>query len=556
MEDAEDFPCWFESSSPDRLLGPSCSYILLRLDRTLDLLCLQRSSHSVVQSPALGPTLMARQIGESFSMQHDKQLGATVWDIVRRNWDLWSMRAGPEVKKRGARSLSAGGASGTGKTRFGSELPHLLHSVAVVNASAPSELLDALSACCTHNLVLRFAFGRSVSVISSADNGDLYAAEVLWAAYMDSCFGGVRVDPPGRTTTEIYNAISRIERQIEPRPREAIMVVVHLDEVQNCFLAPERLGVLVSNLLAPFTTADRPSHGIFPLVYLSGVNKLQFKPTPSTEGLVSLSLPLLTADHYAAILRDLFKWRPDWRPRPPLMRALRSIEGPPRLLELLLWAVQSTADVLDEPLITAPVHLQEAEERLLQMTWEGSVPVLYRAISSLHRAGLIVHQESLAGRTLGPVVRCVMGHVLLGSDLPLEEVLVSEPRTTVNDVIFHGVAQSTTVSTAPVRVRLHWPRLYLWAVYKVSVWPTFLSLSLSLLLTWNTVARGLGSASCNSTGHVARSPASKGPRRGAAAERTGGHRAPLSPALHGRPAGAGGRSPPRRWCNGCDLHAR
>ena len=45
---------------------------------------------------------MARQIGERFSMQHDKQLGATVWDIVRRNWDLWSMHAGPEVKKRGA----------------------------------------------------------------------------------------------------------------------------------------------------------------------------------------------------------------------------------------------------------------------------------------------------------------------------------------------------------------------------------------------------------------------------------------------------------------------
>ena len=454
------------------------------------------------------PEPTARQVGERFSMQHDGGLREVVWTHVRRNWDAWCLTDGVEAKKRSVRSLSAGGASGTGKTRFGSELPQLLWRAAELDAHTPPQLCTALDACRTRKYVLKFAFSRSRDPPSLPDSFT-YAADLLWAAYMDAFFGGERIATPGVSTADVYDAISRIERNAVPNALPSVIaVVVHLDEVQNCLMTPERLGHLVSSLLSPFDAATPPSHGIIPLIYLSGVNKLQFTATPLTENLVSLSLPLLTGERYAAILRDLFKLTADWSPKPPLMRALCSIEGPPRLLELLLWAMQASG-VLTAPLISTRIDLEDVK-RQLRMTWEESLNVLYRAVASLGQAGVMVHQESLLNERLGPVVRCVMGHVLLGSVLQLSEPLVREPPMTTNDVIKCGLAQSLSVPNSN-GFRLHWPRLYFWAIYKVPK-----SHRPSLTYASHTVQRRLGSPGSNDAGDVSWSAAGKRRRRGTA----------------------------------------
>lgn len=201
------------------------------------------------------PEPTARQVGERFSMQHDDGLREVVWTHVRRNWDAWCLTDGVEAKKRSVRSLSAGGASGTGKTRFGSELPQLLWRAAELDAHTPPQLCTALDACHTRKYVLKFAFSRSRDPPSLPDSFT-YAADLLWAAYMDAFFGGERIATPGVSTADVYDAISRIERNAVPNALPSVIaVVVHLDEVQNCQMTPEQLGHLVSSLLSPFDAA-------------------------------------------------------------------------------------------------------------------------------------------------------------------------------------------------------------------------------------------------------------------------------------------------------------
>ena len=276
-------------------------------------------------------------------MQHDAQLRETVWRHVLVNWNAWNLQDGIEAKKRGVHSFCVGGASGTGKTRFGRELPQLLCLAAQESKEpVPAELHAALKACQQRSFVLTFTFGRSRDVAAPVDNIGPYAASLLWAAYMDAFFGSERTATPGDNPEEVYKAISHIERQAAKLP-SVVAVVVHLDEVQNSLKDGPWLGRLVSALLSPFDDATPPAHGIMPIVYLSGVNKVLFLRTPSTQQLVSLSLPIVTVDNYIAILRDLLSLAPDWTPRAPLKRALCSIEGPPRLLELLLCHASSGA---------------------------------------------------------------------------------------------------------------------------------------------------------------------------------------------------------------------
>lgn len=155
-------------------------------------------------------------------------------------------------------------------------------------------------------------------------------------------------------------------------------------------------------------------------------------------------------------MRDLLRLKSDWVPQQPLRHALYSIEGPPRLLELLLWAMQAEAPLRGDH-ITANVDLKKVKDKLA-MTWKESAEVLRLSTSSLRHAGVIVNYQELV--SLGPEARCVMNHVLLGSVLRLDQLIIQEPKQKlVNDVVMWGLAQCVANGDG---YRLHCHRCTFW----------------------------------------------------------------------------------------------
>ena len=162
--------------------------------------------------------------------------------------------------------------------------------------------------------------------------------------------------------------------------------------------------------------------------------------------------------NYIAICRSLFSDLGEAFPCPAIRHAFSSVEGPPRLLLLLFWALQSThdlTDLLDEKI--SPASLRNA---LARRTDSQVASALTRAANCLPKAQVPVYLKALCA----PTTRLICALALLGEAVRLTDKLDNE--TTIATAISRGHAQSMP-GDRDNSVILHWPRLFIWYFQKV-----------------------------------------------------------------------------------------
>ena len=399
-------------------------------------------------------------------------LGDKLITHVCGSWNVYPAAPGSSAgAARNACVLVAGGASGTGKTRFGAALPRVLLSAAQRRPDTPKALITALEECATRQLVLQ------VTVPSLT-----YLADQLLDVYLSPPITASTPRFEGKTTplyrhslTEVWAYIAQLERSWRPHSGP-LAVIVHLDEVQelesgDVGKAAQQLGRMVRELAEQVW--NQPKHvALFPIFYVSGLNKTMVLRSASSP--IPVSLPLLTAEHYTNILRRLFGLGELWNPPAPLARALRCIEGPPRLLLTFLWAVQasgtSDAAAAYNTMFTTKIDCELLRPKFSSFSWSQSVAVLNRCLGALGHSRLVTFTDNIKNTSeCLELFHNIAALFLLSQPVSLDALL--DTNITVNEVIAAGFALAQPIEGQRDMCLLRWPRIYIWALAKVRVLP-------------------------------------------------------------------------------------
>ncbi len=441
------------------------------------------------------------QLGVCFPIVGLDGLGDKLIEHIVKSWANF-----PKGEARNAAVLMTGGASGTGKTRFGAALPGVLLDAARRSSlPIPPLLIRALESCAARQLVLQFAELQDPNDTPTIIGMllDSYAEPAATAS--TSRFSQpARVLRTADTLAAAFALIARTERAWPDPARpaaDAIAVVIHIDEVQQLVTSgrytEKAAATALGNLVRALSAAvwNRTSVGLFPIFYISGLSKTMV--SLSGDLVIPVSLPLLTHQHYTTIIRGLFGFADAWSPPEPLVRALRCIEGPPRLLLVFLWAVLG-AGIAPKKLFGEQIDCSLLRATLVHLSWDASVGALNRCMQALDRGRLITFTDNVTrGSGLLPLFNSLAALVLLSQPVSLSAQLTQG--ITVNDAIVLGFALAQPAedpipaSPSPasptenddLKCRLFWPRMYIWAICKVFVFPpesfvsSFLSNSLS-----------------------------------------------------------------------------
>lgn len=413
-------------------------------------------------------------------------LGDKLITHIRGSWKVYPAAPGSSAgAARNACVLVAGGASGTGKTRFGAALPRVLLAAAQRCPETPKALITALEECATRQLVLQ------ISQPSRTDLADRLVSVYLSPPITASTprFKGITTDLMnsllGRTLTKVWGYIAEQERNWRPLAGP-LAVIVHLDEVQGLESGNLDKAAVLGDMVRELAEQvwNQPAHvALFPIFYVSGLNKTMVLRSASSA--IPVSLPLLTAEHYTSILRRLFGLGEHWNPPAPLARALRCIEGPPRLLLTFLWAVQasgtphaaaatppsaSAATAAYDAMFTTNIDCELLRPKLSSFSWPQSVAVLNRCLGALDHSRLVTFTDKIkSGSDCLELFHNIAALFLLSQPVSLYTKL--DTSITVNDVIEDGFALVQPIAGQQGMYLLRWPRIYIWALAKVRVVP-------------------------------------------------------------------------------------
>jgi hypothetical protein len=382
------------------------------------------------------------------------------------NFPLATGRRGGEV--RNVCVFVAGGASGTGKTRFGAALPEVLLAAAKRRPGTPHDLVAAVEECAARQLVLQRALEPPLNTS--------HLPELLLSAYFNppptASSRRFEVGAPVRgDIVSAFRLIAAKEREWRPF-NGPIAVIVHFDEAQrlaeqgyhNEADAGKLLGLMVRHI-AQFLWTN-PEINLFPIFYVSGLSRTLVLQTRSYKEPIPINLPLLSNEDYVMILRAVFGFSDDWQPNPPLAHALRCIEGPPRLLLLFLFAMMAVRPI-EGDIFGEEVDCSMLRASLNMLDWTKASKVLHRCITppALRAARLLTFTKGTAECT--ELFKHIATLVLLHKPVSLEFVLVDEPmKITVNEAIMCGFVLASP-ATDPQICHLFWPRIYIWALTKV-----------------------------------------------------------------------------------------
>jgi hypothetical protein len=419
--------------------------------------------------------LSLEELGLRFPLVGLEGVADQVLRSVIQSWAAFERKA----EERNALVLVAGGASGIGKTRFGPALLELLFAAAQRHPGTPPALVSALREGATRQLVLQCAIGTCPNTAELADdlvNAYFYPPITASAPR----FPNLRGLPSVNNMSSAFNLITRCELAWRDAAGP-IACVIHLDEVQRLTagstgMSEGHAGILLGKFISDIAKAKAVwrERRLFPIFYVSGLSKTLVLRTASSAEPVPVSLPLLTALDYTVVLRKLFGFTETVNLPPALRRALRCIEGPPRLLLLFLWALQTTGladgssptDETELKIFNDPVRLLDIAASLHALDWQKSAAVLHRCLNALSHGRLVTFTANIKNRSGSlELFHRIASLVLLDEPVALEASL--DRHCTVNQAVANGLALANSAGCAADRCRLHWPRIYIWALHKV-----------------------------------------------------------------------------------------
>lgn len=155
-----------------------------------------------------------------------------------------------------------------------------------------------------------------------------------------------------------------------------------------------------------------------------------------------LTLPLYTREHYAAICKHVFGVAPS---EMVVQHAFATVEGAPRLLLLLLWAMQAAKGETLSVLLPAHLDLNKIRVTLSTTDREEITTICKRATLHVPVASMVTFTENVHKRRL----HLIFALALLGRVLPLATKLDED--LTVAQVIMEGLALSQP-DPNPIRI--------------------------------------------------------------------------------------------------------
>ena len=407
------------------------------------------------------------RVGYAFPPVGLDAIGDRLIGDIQGSWSLYPPAPGCHSggAARNSRVLVAGGASGTGKTRFGAVLPQVLLAAARRMPAAPPALIQALDECAARQLVLQ----------ANVSTTQIDLASLVLAAYLQ---------PPATASSprfrqaavpfnlplrQAFTLIAQSERAWRPYAGP-ISVIIHLDEVQELLkgqpkISEREAGQFLGKLVRQMAEVlwDDQSISLFPIFYVSGLSKTLVLNTDSFDPVVEVDLPLLRVPHYADILRPLFGLSDSWMPPAPVARALRCLEGPPRLLLLFLWALGRDQDTragkgqLGKGIFGHPLDCSLISALLCHMGWDQSAVALNRCMDALESGRLFTFTDRVLNQAdRQRLFHCIASLVLLSQPIALGAQLDSI--MTVNEAIKEGCVFAQRVDEKSCS--LHWPRMY------------------------------------------------------------------------------------------------
>eukprot|EP01104_Vermistella_antarctica_P010852 TRINITY_DN2937_c1_g1_i2.p1 TRINITY_DN2937_c1_g1~~TRINITY_DN2937_c1_g1_i2.p1 ORF type:complete len:426 (-),score=53.99 TRINITY_DN2937_c1_g1_i2:51-1328(-) len=309
-----------------------------------------------------------------------------------------------------------GGSSGTGKTRFFSSY------LDVVESKVEDDDLRQAVVQCRKNR-LHFSVD-AINLVNSIDTGD-----ALLASYLASRPAPLGEKPPHVSIFEFFDIIEAVDGGSDT------LVVIHIDET-NALRVPaslEKLGQLVSSIWS----AGNMSTSLCVVVLLSGTRRLALQEMPSSSTVEMLPIDVLKAADYTEILRGVFKLGDAWVPSKYLHMLLEDIEGPPRLLQLLL-AVGARAEELSSDLISTEVSMEAAKSWLTaSLTAEDAQIVSRRCRRSLRYAHMVTWELIYENQSL---FESVFLHSLTSDTILLTDRVVHSKEMTFDVAVSLGYA--------------------------------------------------------------------------------------------------------------------
>ncbi len=398
-----------------------------------------------------------------------KAITPNIYASLHTNWETWFRTDTLTVDeaKRSFAVFTTGGAPGTGKTTFGRHFAELL--LQHRDNTIPLELIKALTHCCERQLTF------SVDLEERDSTSDMLAR--LWRNIVTARFtAGPSATQGVRSVRELFDLIYGVEQQVASTTamadKEPLAIVIHLDEAH--LAKPEVVDAFILEVLTSvFPRAFHSAAPVFPIIYVSGLDRLKIQERASVLKPQRVFLPLLSRDDLNKIVRELFKLPGDWHARGGLKRAFNCFGGVPRLFLYFLWVLSLDDEARNRsPAFPhTPINLVRLRYRLTEeyggCKSESDKPPMDYCDSDLHFCVQQLYRSSLWSSSL-PAPDLIRRLVyLVVTQLPdeLDRKLVSMTiaddsiyfkntlyrngrPVTVNDLISDGLAYADTVVDA------------------------------------------------------------------------------------------------------------
>nr|CAG8644648.1 5138_t:CDS:2 [Entrophospora candida] len=399
-----------------------------------------------------------QEIGNRFKfVEHEEQM-RLYRELVQNAFEIWQAYHTKCAYSKGDYKKSLiipviGGASGIGKTRFLNEIVRWMND-RVDDADSPlkniypnneptdeqkaglNRFRECLQKIYQRNLVLYIEVNNLLFKNEQICLENL--AEMLIMAYINQV-GSIDND----TLKEIQSVLGQsdpFERaanilyELESTDKELpIIFLIHMDETQ--ILQEEQLRQVISK----FTSLQMKNNKILFLPTLSGLDVALLEQSVNTSGTSYkwIQLPLLRVNHYMEILDELFVDKPSLKENSSVQNALKDIEGPPRLLQMLLYYAalfHHHEGSIPYKFYDAPLNIEDAYQTLLVANSNTWFRIFQMMSLQFHKIdGPLKTVMLLLEENLYPLV---YGYAIIDKPVLLGTVIGN---TTVNELVKKGL---------------------------------------------------------------------------------------------------------------------
>ncbi|CAI2172345.1 8595_t:CDS:2 [Funneliformis geosporum] len=378
-----------------------------------------------------------QEVGNRFKFVEREEQMRLYRELVQNAFEIWQTyhtkcTYSKDDYKKNIIIPVIGGASGIGKTRFLNEIVRWMKD-RVDYANSPQKKIYPNNETTDEQKAGLDRIQRMSAENLSEKLKNL--AEMLIMAYINRV-GSIDKDTLKKIQrqSDPFEIVANIFYELESTDKELpIIFLIHMDETQ--ILQEQQLRQVISK----FTSLQMKNNKILFLPTLSGLDVALLEQSVNTSGTSYkwIQLPLLRVNHYMEILDELFVDKLSLRENPSVQNALKDIEGPPRLLQMLLHYAalfHHHENPIPYKFYNAPLNIEDAYQTLSVANSNTWFRIFQMMSLQFHKIdGSLKTVMLLLEENLYPLV---YGYSIIDKPVLLRTVIGN---TTVNELVKKGL---------------------------------------------------------------------------------------------------------------------